>query len=331
MTIRVCITGQPVSYSRSPLLHGFWLKEHGIDGFYGREEVPPETAADFYRSLAARGYAGCNVTAPNKEIAFSVLDEADPSAVALGAANTLWLEGGRLCGANTDGYGFLANLDATVPGWEGARRLVLVLGAGGASRAVVRGLVERGFDRVLLVNRTLARAEEVAKPFPGKVHPRGWEAVPAADYYQFELRSLGERGAEVSRYSASTESTQVELPLGGFERGAYSVRLQAFGLDKEKSTRLIGYLGRTEFSFKNVSRLVPVSPEEGASVAGLDARRAGVDFSWKQEDAIESAELLVARDPDFRAIAARRGAVSGGARVERLESGDYYWTVKAAA
>lgn len=199
MTIRVCITGQPVSYSRSPLLHGFWLKEHGIDGFYGREEVPPETAADFYRSLAARGYAGCNVTAPNKEIAFSVLDEADPSAVALGAANTLWLEGGRLCGANTDGYGFLANLDATVPGWEGARRLVLVLGAGGASRAVVRGLVERGFDRVLLVNRTLARAEEVAKPFPGKVHPRGWEAVPAAlaeADILVNTTSLGMKGAE---------------------------------------------------------------------------------------------------------------------------------------
>ncbi|MFG1360767.1 shikimate dehydrogenase [Xanthobacter pseudotagetidis] len=199
MTIRVCITGQPVSYSRSPLLHGFWLKEHGIDGFYGREEVPPDTAADFYRSLAARGYAGCNVTAPNKEIAFSVLDEADPSAVALGAANTLWLEDGRLCGANTDGYGFLANLDATVPGWEGARRLALVLGAGGASRAVVRGLVERGFERVLLVNRTLARAEEVAKPFPGKVHPKGWEAVPAAlaaADILVNTTSLGMKGAE---------------------------------------------------------------------------------------------------------------------------------------
>ncbi|MBB6308724.1 shikimate dehydrogenase [Xanthobacter tagetidis] len=199
MTTRVCITGQPVSYSRSPLLHGFWLKEHGIDGFYGREEVPPDTAADFYRTLADRGYAGCNVTAPNKEIAFSVLDAADPSAVALGAANTLWLEDGRLCGANTDGYGFLANLDATVPGWEGARRLALVLGAGGASRAVVRGLVERGFDRVLLVNRTLARAEEVAKPFPGTVHPKGWEVVPAAlaeADILVNTTSLGMKGAE---------------------------------------------------------------------------------------------------------------------------------------
>jgi shikimate dehydrogenase len=199
MTTRVCITGQPVSYSRSPLLHGFWLKEHGIDGFYGREEVPPDTAADFYRTLADRGYAGCNVTAPNKEIAFSVLDAADPSAVALGAANTLWLEDGRLCGANTDGYGFLANLDATVPGWEGARRLALVLGAGGASRAVVRGLVERGFDRVLLVNRTLARAEEVAKPFPGTVHPKGWEGVPAAlaeADILVNTTSLGMKGAE---------------------------------------------------------------------------------------------------------------------------------------
>lgn len=175
MTVRVCITGQPVTYSRSPLLHGYWLKAYGIDGAYEREEVPPAVAADFYKSLAARGYAGCNVTAPNKEIAFSVLDEADESAAALGAANTLWLEDGRLCGASTDGYGFIANLDASAPGWDGGRSTALVLGAGGASRAVVHALVARGFERVVLANRTLERAEAIAGLFGPKVHPLALE------------------------------------------------------------------------------------------------------------------------------------------------------------
>lgn len=199
MTIRACVTGHPVSYSRSPMLHGFWLKHYGIDGEYRREDVPPETAAAFYRSLGEKGYRGCNVTAPNKEIAFSVLDEADPSAVALGAANTLWLEDGRLFGANTDGYGFIGNLDATVPDWEGQRRLAVVLGAGGASRAVVRALVERGFGKIVLVNRTLARAEDVAAPFSGTVQPAGWDQVPAAlaeADFLVNTTSLGMKGAE---------------------------------------------------------------------------------------------------------------------------------------
>lgn len=198
MTVRVCITGQPVSYSRSPLLHGYWLKRYGIDGAYEREEVPPAQAADFYRNLAARGYAGCNVTAPNKEIAFSVLDAADESAAVLGAANTLWLEGGRLCGASTDGYGFVANLDATVPGWDGDLRLALVLGAGGASRAIVHALVKRGFERVVLANRTLERAEAIAALLGPRVVPVGLDQAPAAMAQADILvncTSLGMKGA----------------------------------------------------------------------------------------------------------------------------------------
>lgn len=199
MTVRVCITGHPVSYSRSPMLHGYWLEAYGIDGSYGREEVPPAEAVDFYRSLAARGYAGCNVTAPNKEIAFSVLDEADESAAVLGSANTLWLENGRLCGANTDGYGFIASLDADAPGWDGDLRLALVLGAGGASRAIVHALVKRGFERVVLANRTVARAEAIAALFGPRVVPVGLDQAPAA-MAQADIvvncTSLGMKGAE---------------------------------------------------------------------------------------------------------------------------------------
>lgn len=199
MTVRACVTGSPVAHSRSPLLHGYWLEHYGIDGAYGREEVPPAEAAAFYRGLAARGYAGCNVTLPNKEIAFSVLDAADESAAALGAANTLWIEDGRLCGANTDGYGFLANLDATVPGWEGRRDMAVVLGAGGASRAVVHALAGRGFGRIVLANRTLSRAEAVAAPYGGRVRPLPLDEVGRvlgeADVV-VNCTSLGMKGAD---------------------------------------------------------------------------------------------------------------------------------------
>lgn len=198
MSRRACVTGSPVAHSRSPLLHGHWLEVYGIDGSYGREEVPPETAAAFYRTLAARGYVGCNVTVPNKEIAFSVLDEAEPSAAALGAANTLWLDGDRLVGANTDGYGFLANLDAGAPGWDGSRRIALVLGAGGAARAIVHALAERGFGRIVIANRTLARAEALAAPYPRKAVAAGFDVVPAllaeADVL-VNCTSLGMKGA----------------------------------------------------------------------------------------------------------------------------------------
>lgn len=212
MTVRVCVTGQPVAHSRSPLLHGYWLKVHGIDGSYGREEVPPEAGADFYRSLAARGYVGCNVTLPNKEIAFSVLDEAEESAAVLGAANTLWVENGRLHGASTDGYGFLANLDANAPGWDRDRAVALVLGAGGASRAIVHALVTRGFDRVVLANRTLARAEAVAAMAGPRVTPVLLDAAqavaPEADIL-VNCTSLGMKG-----------SAPVPVNLGGLRPDA---------------------------------------------------------------------------------------------------------------
>jgi shikimate dehydrogenase len=100
--IRACCIGWPVTHVRSPLIHGFWLKRYGIDGAYGREAVEPGGVADFLRSLGDRGLAGCNVTIPHKEAAFAAMDEVDPGAVAVGAVNTVWLDGGRLVGMNSD-------------------------------------------------------------------------------------------------------------------------------------------------------------------------------------------------------------------------------------
>jgi shikimate dehydrogenase len=128
-----------------------------------------------------------------------VLDEADDSAAALGAANTLWLADGRLHGANTDGYGFLANLDAGAPGWDSRREVAVVLGAGGASRAVVHALAGRGFTRIVLANRTLSRAEAVAAPYGRKVQPLPLgdvsKVLGAADVL-VNCTSLGMKGSE---------------------------------------------------------------------------------------------------------------------------------------
>jgi len=179
MSLNLCIVGQPVAYSRSPMLHGYWMAKHGLAGSYGREDVSPEDAPAFFASYAARGYVGGNVTAPHKEAAFRAVAEADDTARALGAVNTLWLEDGRLMGGNTDVYGFMANLDAGAPGWDKADRPVLVLGAGGAARAIVHGLLQRGVGRLYLANRTVEKAQALADLFGPKVVPIGLDAIAA--------------------------------------------------------------------------------------------------------------------------------------------------------
>jgi shikimate dehydrogenase len=156
------VVGHPVAHSRSPLVHGHWLAAHGVSGAYLRLDVAPADAPAALRGFDALGLVGANVTLPHKELAAQVADELDAAAAALGAANTLWLDGGRLHAANTDVEGFLAALDADKPGWDADAALALVLGAGGAARAVAFGLLRRGFERVTVANRTLARAEALA-------------------------------------------------------------------------------------------------------------------------------------------------------------------------
>ncbi|GGE28842.1 shikimate dehydrogenase (NADP(+)) [Agaricicola taiwanensis] len=169
MTRRVCIIGHPVAHSRSPMLHGHWLKTYGIEGEYGREDVAPEDFPDFLRDLEANGYVGANVTVPHKESALATVDVADATARAVGAVNTVWIDGGKLHGSNTDVHGFMANLDANAPGWDNTRDKAVILGAGGASRAAAYGLAQRGFGSIVLVNRTLDRAEKLVADLGG--HP----------------------------------------------------------------------------------------------------------------------------------------------------------------
>ncbi|HTO62112.1 MAG TPA: shikimate dehydrogenase [Bradyrhizobium sp.] len=170
-----CLIGWPAAHSRSPLIHHHWLRKLEIAGGYTIEAVPPEEFAEFVLHLSHHGFVGANVTKPHKERAFA-LAVPDERATAVGAANTLWYEDGTLRATNTDVEGFIDNLDASAPGWDQADE-ALVLGAGGAARAVVFGLIERGIRRIHLANRTVHRAQALAAEFGDQVEPVAREAV----------------------------------------------------------------------------------------------------------------------------------------------------------
>jgi shikimate dehydrogenase len=175
-TKAACVIGWPVEHSRSPLIHGFWIEQLGVDAEYRREAVAPEAFADFIRRLGEHGYAGANVTIPHKEQALA-LSKADDRATAVGAANTLWLDGGTLYSTNTDVEGFMNNLHAAAPGWDRGLETAVVLGAGGTARAVVYGLIQHGVARIHIVNRSFERAVALQKQFGKRIRPQRWDEL----------------------------------------------------------------------------------------------------------------------------------------------------------
>src|ERR1700759_1329224 len=170
-----CLIGWPAAHSRSPLIHRYWLRTLGIEGGYVIEAVPPGAFRGFVPRLSPRGFVGANVTIPHKERALA-LSKPDARAQAVGAANTLWFKDGELCSTNTDVEGFAGNLDASAPGWDEIEE-ALVLGAGGASRAVLFALLDRGIKRIHLANRTRERAEALARQFGDKIEVAAREQV----------------------------------------------------------------------------------------------------------------------------------------------------------
>jgi shikimate dehydrogenase len=173
-----CVVGWPVRHSRSPVIHRFWLRQYGLAGDYVIHPVEPEKIGAFFAGFIDGPFAGCNVTVPHKEAAFAAVDEIEPAGRAIGAVNTIWRVGRRLVATSTDGVGFLANLDEGAPGWDAAPGPAVLLGAGGAARAVVWALRERGFAPVHVVNRTAGRAEALATRFGGDVRAAAWDALP---------------------------------------------------------------------------------------------------------------------------------------------------------
>ncbi len=178
MAPRAFVIGHPVAQSRSPTLHGHWLRALGLPGSYEKIDVAPDALPAFVRGLRDGGLAGGNVTVPHKTAVLALVDEVDAAATAIGAVNTLWVEDGRLHGGNTDAFGFLANLDEAAPGWDAGRNgPAVVLGAGGAARAVVHGLLGRGLA-VALVNRTVETAAALARDLGPRVTAHGFEHLP---------------------------------------------------------------------------------------------------------------------------------------------------------
>ncbi|MGI8853085.1 MAG: shikimate dehydrogenase [Methyloceanibacter sp.] len=216
---RACVIGWPVEHSRSPLIHNYWLKLHGIDGSYEKEAVPPGEAEAFLRSLAERGYVGANVTLPHKLAALKSADIADEAAYAIGAANTLWLDqAGRLNATNTDALGFMTNLEAQAPRWNLGRRPVLVIGAGGAARAILYGLHKGGAAKLLLANRTRDKAETLTGSFGPMSETRDW--IEVVDWKE-RNRAVADCGLLVNTTSLGmTGQAPLDIDLAGLPADA---------------------------------------------------------------------------------------------------------------
>jgi len=171
--------GWPVGHSRAPIIHGYWIEKHNLDADFRLEAVPPAQLPDFLARLAERGYVGGSATMPHKEMALR-LTEPDARATAIGAANVIWLDHGKLRSTNSDMVGFLAALDESAPGWDKRADKAVVFGAGGAARAIIYGLLERGVTRIHVHNRTLAKAETLRERFGPQIVPTTVDALPTA-------------------------------------------------------------------------------------------------------------------------------------------------------
>lgn len=207
------IVGWPVAHSRSPVLHGYWLQEYGIDGAYVPMAVKPENLRRALQALPILGFAGCNLTIPHKEEAMRAVDEYEPSAKRAGGVNTIVIRpNGSIIGSSTDGFGFIAALRAELTGFNAAAGPAVVLGAGGAARAVVAALLDEGAREVRLVNRTPERAAKLAKELGGEIHGTSWEKrtdALAGAHLLVNATSLGMEGQPA-----------LDLPLENLPRDA---------------------------------------------------------------------------------------------------------------
>lgn len=170
------VMGWPVAHSRSPAIHNHWIRHYGLNGSYVLLPVQPELIHDAVRGLRALGFAGCNITIPHKVAAMPLVDRIDPLAARIGAINTVVVEkDGTLSGYNTDAYGYIQSLLDAQPHWRADAGPITVLGAGGAARAILVALAERGAKEIRLCNRSLDKAQALAAEFGAPIHAIPWE------------------------------------------------------------------------------------------------------------------------------------------------------------
>ncbi len=207
------VIGSPIAHSRSPALHGYWLKRYGIKGHYIPLDIAQADLREALRMMPKMGFVGCNVTIPHKETVLQIADVITDRAALIGAANTLiFRKDGKIHADNTDGAGFMANLRQNAPNWNPAAGPAAIFGAGGACRAVLAALIEVGVPEIRLANRTRARAEALRSDFGAKVHVYDWVQAPA----------MLEGAATVVNTTAlgMTGKADMNIPLDMLERSA---------------------------------------------------------------------------------------------------------------
>ncbi|MDP5334611.1 MAG: shikimate dehydrogenase [Paracoccaceae bacterium] len=207
------VIGSPIAHSKSPALHGHWLKTYGIRGYYIPMEVSADNLAEVLRALPKAGFVGVNVTVPHKEAVLEIADLVTDRATLIGAANTLiFRKDGKIHADNTDGYGFIENLRQNAPEWNPAAGPAAILGAGGAARAVVASLIDVGVPEILISNRTRIRAEALQHDFGKRLRVVDW--VQAGNMLEeaatvVNTTSLGMLG-----------KPELRVPLDGLQKGA---------------------------------------------------------------------------------------------------------------
>ncbi|MCW8842811.1 MAG: shikimate dehydrogenase [Rhodobacteraceae bacterium] len=220
----VAVIGHPIAHSRSPRLHGYWLREHSIDGYYIPMNVAPEDLGLVVRTMPKMGYVGANITIPHKETVMEFVDVLTDRAKAIGAVNTLvFSKEDTIVGDNTDGYGFIENLRQGAPDWDAKDGPVMVLGAGGAARSIVFSLLEAGSPKVLISNRTRARAEVFRADFGEKIEIVDWEAAGeglgdvATLVNTTSLGMVGHAPLEISLDALSSDATVTDIVYNPLE------------------------------------------------------------------------------------------------------------------
>jgi len=167
---KACVIGWPVAHSRSPLIHTYWMKKYSIDAVYEMKAIEPKSVAQFIANLATSEFIGCNVTIPHKETAFQAVAKADEIASRLGAVNTVYLMDGIICGTNTDGEGFVESLRHAYPGFDLRSKTAVIIGAGGAAKAIIGALLDEGIEKIGIINRTRERIHDLQAQFGSRVY-----------------------------------------------------------------------------------------------------------------------------------------------------------------
>src|SRR5436190_1200307 len=170
---KACVIGWPIAHSRSPLIHNYWLKKYSIDAVYEKKAVEPRNVAQFIANLAASEFIGCNVTIPHKETAFQAVAKADEIASRLGAVNTVYLKNGVVCGTNTDGEGFIGSLRHAHPAFILKHKTAIIVGAGGAAKAIIGALLDEDVEKIGIINRTRERILDLQVQFGSGVYEIG--------------------------------------------------------------------------------------------------------------------------------------------------------------